>query len=229
MSSLASRKVLIVGKGNAFSTAVSRAFSEERLEVVAAPTNSASIVGEDDLPFYAVVLISPVLVHDYGDARPRRFSVGIDPFGAADPRKETHRVRADGHLGTDESQRFVEAVATAGTRVAMVNASLLLDPNPRGELDGLFASFEVPLLLHKQLTVLDAPLARAIPQIWSVDALPSGRRDGWGSSGFSALHTPRHPFDRSDQLLESARDLVESLTRLRHVEGVLQSGDDIPF
>jgi len=211
--------VLIVGTRSAYCMAVSRALSDEGLYVVATPSRSTPTASEGDAPFYAIVLIAPVLVYDFGDVRPRRFAVGVDPFGDVDPRNKGRWVGANRRLGTRESRHFVETVATPGTRVAMVNASLMLNPNPRGELDGVFASSDVPLLLHEQVTLLQAPLSRAIPQIWSVDALPSGRRDGWGLGGFSALHAPPPPFGRSDQLLESARDLVKRLERLRYIEG----------
>jgi hypothetical protein len=209
--------------------AIVSAFTASGFDVHDQPTALYAPSGSTASPsLYAIVLVSPVLVYDYGESRPRRYCI-VDALADGDPRGKGHWVGANKRLGTAETRRSVEAMATRGTRVSLLNASLFLDENPHGELEDVFEPSDVPLLLHEQLTILGEQLPQALPSLWSVGSLQSGSRDGWGCGVRSTLRAPPPPFTRTDQLVDTARSLVENLARLRLTESGPQLGDEIPF
>jgi hypothetical protein len=206
---------------------MAHALAESEFKVGTASTASAQFVTGDEAAFYAIILLAPVLVHYYGATKPRRFSLEGDPFEAFDPHRRRCWIGADRRLGDASSRHLVETLATPGTRIAMASASLMLDPNPHGELDGFFSPAEVPQLLHTQVDILRAPVSRAIPSLWSVSALPCGRLNGWGPACFESFSNPAQPLTRRDLLLEAARSLVARIQRIRDADE--PCSDDVPF
>jgi hypothetical protein len=230
---LARREILVLGARLALGTAVVAASRARGFDVIDTAAERVSPPTSDgDSNLYAVVVIPPVLVFDHGDTRPRRFRVDLDAFGHDDPRDQG-RWAATGLLGTGQIRRQIEAVAGPGTRLAMLSASLFLDPHPPRSrpssfLAREFEADELPLLLHRRLTILEGPLPRSLPQLWSIEALPSGMREGWGLGALTAFHRPPPPASRRDQLDEEARSLLDSLVQLRRTTAGLQLGE-APF
>lgn len=224
-----SRRVVLLGAEQRLGAALVSAFTARGFWVEA-PGRGRPPTREDDASVFAIVLIAPVLVCDHGTSRPRRFRAGVDACSGADPREQGRWIQGSQRLGSPATRRGVEAIAHPGTRVAMLHFSLLLDPNPGGALEDLFTPDELPLLLHRQMTILDQPLHQALPRLWSIDTLPSRPGDGWGLGATTALHLTGSgaPYSAS-WMDEEARSCVDALVALRRTPAGLQSVEVLPF
>lgn len=213
---LAQRTVMVVGSKEALGAAVVAALRGSAFDVVDVSAHQPVLDG-----VWAVVLLPPLIVCDHGEGKPRRFLTGLDPF--TDPSSHGRPVDREQRLGTAQTRRLVETSAVPGTRLAMLSASLHLGPPLRGELDGQLAPGE--LVLHRQLTILEGPVAQSLPQLWSLDALPSVTREGWGLGALTAWAPAPDETRRRAQLEETAQRLVNDLLQVRRTRSGLQLGD----
>jgi hypothetical protein len=108
----------------------------------------------------------------------------------------------------------------------MLNASNYMGEPLRGELEDL--PLRDALIVHRQLTILEAPLAHSLPQLWSPEALPSVTRDGWGLNGLTVLQPPPAGGNRGAQLAEEAQSLLDDLLQVQRTTAGLQLGEP-PF
>jgi hypothetical protein len=150
-----------------------------------------------------------VLIYDHGPRRDLR--VAVDVFDTDNPDEQGRLVRPHAKLADAGIRRAVEAMALPSTRVAIVSASLHLDPHPRTWLEDAFGPHELPLLLHAEAFIVENEL----PDIWSISLVPSGTRSGRGCGSTVRLQRSSWAEVRAMPLHDIASDLVEHLGSLR--------------